>query len=342
MRSDNGADTDDNANDFSELLPDPENTSDVDGNGPSIASVSNKSATVGQPITPFTVTATGGTAPYSWSATDLPAGLSINSTTGEVTGTPTTAGVSNVTVTAEGRHRRDGHRTIPFKITVNPGRHHRDRRDPGHRRHLADRGHHGHHSWHRDRRLPDWWLLRVRHPDSRHRRRQPRPRHAHRVRRGLRAAAHRGGDGSPGSYVEVTGTVAEFAGATQVEAAPVGIRVVDERVAPVVTRRRPPGPAPRPQKEVARGHALPPDRRLHGQQHVSTNNFGEVGLAQGTKPLIQRTEVERPGPAAFSATEADNLARAVVLDDGASTNFLLCGDAAACSPRPAGCRLTAT
>ena len=55
----------------------------------------------------------------------------------------------------------------------------------------------------------------------------------------------------------------------------------------------------------------------------STNNFGEVGLAQGTKPLIQRTEVERPGPAGSSATEADNLARAVVLDDGASTNFLL-------------------
>ena len=71
----------------------------------------------------------------------------------------------------------------------------------------------------------------------------------------------------------------------------------------------------------------------------STNNFGEVGLAQGTKPLIQRTEVERPGPAGSSATEADNLARAVVLDDGASTNFLLSGDAAACNPRPTGCLL---
>ena len=40
---------------------------------------------------------------------------------------------------------------------------------------------------------------------------------------------------SPGSYVEVTGTVAEFAGATQVEAVPAGITVVDETVAPVVT-----------------------------------------------------------------------------------------------------------
>ena len=71
----------------------------------------------------------------------------------------------------------------------------------------------------------------------------------------------------------------------------------------------------------------------------STNNFGEVGLASGTKPLIQRTEVELPGPAGSSATEADNAARAVVLDDASSTNFLLTGNTAACTPRPSGCLL---
>ena len=37
---------------------------------------------------------------YTWSATGLPAGLSINSSTGAITGTPTTAGTSTVTVKA--------------------------------------------------------------------------------------------------------------------------------------------------------------------------------------------------------------------------------------------------
>ena len=46
-----------------------------------------------------TTAATGGTTPYTWSATGLPAGLSINSSTGQVTGTPTTAGPATVDVT---------------------------------------------------------------------------------------------------------------------------------------------------------------------------------------------------------------------------------------------------
>src|SRR5205807_9116512 len=43
----------------------------------------------------------GGVAPYSWSATGLPAGLSLNSGTGQIAGTPSTAG--NYTVTASVR-----------------------------------------------------------------------------------------------------------------------------------------------------------------------------------------------------------------------------------------------
>jgi hypothetical protein len=41
-----------------------------------------------------TVTATGGTTPYTFSATGLPSGLSINSSTGAVTGTPTCGGAA--------------------------------------------------------------------------------------------------------------------------------------------------------------------------------------------------------------------------------------------------------
>ncbi|MGH7143565.1 MAG: putative Ig domain-containing protein [Planctomycetota bacterium] len=46
----------------------------------------------------FHCTAINGTAPYTWSATGLPTGLSINPSTGFITGTPTALGGNSVTV----------------------------------------------------------------------------------------------------------------------------------------------------------------------------------------------------------------------------------------------------
>jgi uncharacterized membrane protein len=45
------------------------------------------------------VSATGGTAPYSWSMSGAPAGLSINRSTGQISGTPTVVGTFNISVT---------------------------------------------------------------------------------------------------------------------------------------------------------------------------------------------------------------------------------------------------
>jgi len=50
-------------------------------------------------VTGFPFTATGGIPPYGWSATGLPANLSLNPTTGRITGTPTTAGTYPIVVT---------------------------------------------------------------------------------------------------------------------------------------------------------------------------------------------------------------------------------------------------
>jgi hypothetical protein len=52
-----------------------------------------------QVFTGFTFTGAGGIPPYGWSASSLPPGLSVNSTTGGITGTPSLAGSYNVAVT---------------------------------------------------------------------------------------------------------------------------------------------------------------------------------------------------------------------------------------------------
>ena len=75
-----------------------------------------KSGTVGTAIAPFTLTASPA-ATYTWSASGLPAGLAIGSTTGTVSGTPTTAGTFTVTVTATSAA---GSGSTSFTFTVSP------------------------------------------------------------------------------------------------------------------------------------------------------------------------------------------------------------------------------
>jgi hypothetical protein len=66
-----------------------------------------------------TLAATGGNGVYTWSivAGSLPAGLSLNPSTGEISGTPSTAATSNFTVQVQsGEGQTD---TQALSITVN-------------------------------------------------------------------------------------------------------------------------------------------------------------------------------------------------------------------------------
>src|SRR5438552_13672242 len=64
---------------------------------PVITSPLTACGTVGVPFS-YTITATNN--PTSFTASPLPAGLSVNTSTGVISGTPTTAGTTNVTITA--------------------------------------------------------------------------------------------------------------------------------------------------------------------------------------------------------------------------------------------------
>ena len=90
------------------------------GGGVTANNPGNKTGTVGTPITSFTMTASGGTGSYTWSATGLPAGISISSG-GTVSGTPTTAGTSTVTATARDTAGATGSTTFTFTIGTGGG-----------------------------------------------------------------------------------------------------------------------------------------------------------------------------------------------------------------------------
>ncbi|WP_396446484.1 M4 family metallopeptidase [Actinomadura sp.] len=88
------------------------------GDNPRVTDPGDQTSTVGTAVN-LAIHATdpnGGTLTYS--ATGLPAGLSINASSGVVSGTPTTAGTSTVTVTATNASGLSG--SASFTWTVNP------------------------------------------------------------------------------------------------------------------------------------------------------------------------------------------------------------------------------
>jgi prepilin-type N-terminal cleavage/methylation domain-containing protein len=80
------------------------------------------SGQAGQAITATSATLTGFTEPYSWTVTSgtLPAGLTLNETTGSASGTPSSANSSTITITITDANDLTGNQTLTFDIDPEP------------------------------------------------------------------------------------------------------------------------------------------------------------------------------------------------------------------------------
>ena len=84
------------------------------GAPPAITSAASASGTVGSAFS-YQITATN--SPTSFGASNLPAGLSVNTSTGVISGTPTAAGTSSVTISAT---NAGGTGSATLTLTINP------------------------------------------------------------------------------------------------------------------------------------------------------------------------------------------------------------------------------
>jgi hypothetical protein len=89
------------------------------GTSVTVTNPGSKTGTVGTAVS-LQLSASGGTAPYTWTATGLPTGTSISSS-GLISGTPTTAGTYSVTATAKDATNATGSATFSWTISTSGG-----------------------------------------------------------------------------------------------------------------------------------------------------------------------------------------------------------------------------
>ncbi|MDO4898957.1 MAG: ExeM/NucH family extracellular endonuclease, partial [Rothia sp. (in: high G+C Gram-positive bacteria)] len=125
---------------------------------------------------------------------------------------------------------------------------------------------------------------------------------------------------SQGQFLEVTGTVSEHQGQTQIAVTQAAdMKLLAEPFTPIspVTEALPEDETGR---ESLEGMLVQPTGPITVTDNYNTNRYGEIGLVNGTQPLRTATDVIAPGADAI-AYEANNAAKAFVLDDGATIDY---------------------
>nr|RZI35555.1 Mannosylglucosyl-3-phosphoglycerate phosphatase [Cryobacterium sp. SO1] len=126
-----------------------------------------------------------------------------------------------------------------------------------------------------------------------------------------------------GDHVSVTGLVGDFYNLTQLTVgALTDITVLDGTGVETPVAATVGLPATDADRESLEGMLIAPTGDFTVTNNYTTNQYGEIGLASGTTPLVGATVTARPGTAEYTAAVAANAARAVTLDDGATTNYL--------------------
>ena len=341
LNRETGADTNSNANDFSTAAPTPSNSlgtpAALDATSPG-----NKTGTIGQAITGFTVAVSGGTSPYTWTdpGNTLPPGIAL-STNGAISGTPTTADTYNVTLTVTDAVQATD--TVAFTFTVgsapvgvtpiksiqgtgaaSPLTGQSVQTEGVVTASYATGGLNGFYIQTPGADTPD----------------------------ASDAVFVYGGTSGFTSYpaigasVDVTGTVNEFSGQTQITTNDAGVTPHGSSLGTVMPKTQVPGTdcalpgttcltgaALDSAREVAEGEAFQPAAPwtatdvYDGSAYVpgvpfSSSNFGEIGVAADSAlPLVTPTEVIDAQDPAKADRIKYNDAHRIVLDDGSSTSY---------------------
>jgi 5'-nucleotidase len=127
----------------------------------------------------------------------------------------------------------------------------------------------------------------------------------------------------PGDYVEVTGEASEFFGLTEVNvnSAAALTKLPADPSAALPLPATVGFPAAEAQRESLEGMLIAPQGPFTVTDVYQANQYGEVGLAADSSPLRTPTSVGEVGSPEYTAAVAAAAAKAVTLDDGASTNF---------------------
>ncbi|MEJ6488473.1 ExeM/NucH family extracellular endonuclease [Leucobacter sp. USCH14] len=123
-----------------------------------------------------------------------------------------------------------------------------------------------------------------------------------------------------GAHVEITGTVSEFNGLTEITVSAGDLTVLAESAEPVAPATV--GfPATDAERETLESMLIAPQGDFTVSDTYDTNFTGEIGLAADSAPLLTPTAAGAPGSEAYLDAQARNAAIGVLLDDGSSINF---------------------